>query len=515
MQKNIRVAFISYFFGIGGVERTFLSIAENIKCIKFYFISLSSDDFQNRFRECGECFCSKDSIEVVRFLQSEKIDIVQTCNCEDGTYLAFFAGVKRIVERPDGFCTAFLTDKSLVDCVICSTRTVYDRAKQCFPEKNIQLIYNGVDTKKFLPSDNTDLKKKFGFSQKNVVVGYCGRISVEKCLDKLMDIFYRLVDLYPNARLVILGSDHMLDYKKMLIEKAEPIKEKILFLDSVEDPDQVLNLFDIAVLCSGSHSIPGIGLVSEGVPNSVMEEMAVGLPIVATDSGQTSLLVKNNENGYVVGVDDWDAFLEKVAVLVKDKNLRERMGKRSRELIEENFDINHMVAGYEKMYRFLMTDDFLERFPHSRQDDGFSKYRFEWSGEKNLKILVIRSANQSITRYTMSDILSNLQNPQLFVLCHKKNHKAILSENYPVQKYFVYDESDCFEADKMSTIVSEINDLDYIVFMFNNLSGYGYANVKELVSRIKNDNKIVVNSLKQKFLWKKKMPKAGFEPAQA
>ncbi len=505
MTKIVRVAFISHFFGIGGVERTFLSIAENIKNIKFYFISLSSDNFQNRFRECGECFCSKDSIEVVRFLQSEKIDIVQTCNCEDGTYLAFFAGIKRIVERPDGFCTAFLTDKSLVDCVVCSTLTVYDKAIQDFSNKYLQLIYNGVDAKRFAPSDKDDLKRKFGFSPENIVIGYCGRISVEKCLEKLIDIFVRLTDFYPDVRLVLLGSDHMLDYKKMLVKKTEFVKEKVLFLDSVEDPDLVLNLFDIAVLCSGSHSIPGIGLVSEGVPNSVMEEMAVGLPIVATDSGQTSLLVKHNENGYVVGVDDWDNFYEKLSILVDNRSLREQMGNKSRELVLENVTLDSMVGSYEKIYQFLMGDDFVNQFPQPRDSDGFSQNDFEWTNKDNQKIVLIRSANQDITDYVVTDMLSHLSNPQLFVVCHKNNRQDIESKKYPVKKYLVYDESDEFDADKMSDIISKINLLepDYIVFMFNNLSGYGYGNVKELVARLKNDNKIVVNSLKKKFLWKK------------
>lgn len=505
MSKIVRVAFISHFFGIGGVERTFLSIAENIKNLKFYFISLSSDNFQNRFRKCGECFCSKDSTEIVRFLKSERIDIVQTCNCEDGSYLAFFAGVKRIVERPDGFCTAFLTDKSLVDCVVCSTLTVYDRAKQEFSNKYLRLIYNGVDAKRFSPSDKDDLKRKFGFSPENIVIGYCGRISVEKCLEKLIDIFLRLTDLCPDVRLVLLGSDHMLGYKKMLIKKAEPVKGKVLFLDSVEDPDRVLNLFDIAVLCSGSYSIPGIGLVSEGVPNSVMEEMSVGLPIVATDSGQTSLLVKNGENGYVVGVDDWDNFYEKLSILVNNRSLRERMGNKSRDFVLENFTLDSMVSNYEKIYQFLIGDDFVNQFPHSRDLDGFSQNNFEWICKNNQKIVLIRSANQNITDYVITDMLAHLSDPQLFVLCHKNNLQELESKNYPVKEYFVYDESDEFDADKMSDIISKINLLepDYIVFMFNNLSGYGYGNVKELVSRLKNDNKIVVNSLKKKFLWEK------------
>jgi glycosyltransferase involved in cell wall biosynthesis len=90
---------------------------------------------------------------------------------------------------------------------------------------------------------------------------------------------------------------------------------------------------------------------SEGCPNVVMEAMACGRPVVATDVGDTASLVEDGKTGYVVGRADDESLVERIERLLKDPALRRQMGEAGRAKAERDFGLNRLVEETLAAYR--------------------------------------------------------------------------------------------------------------------------------------------------------------------
>jgi glycosyltransferase involved in cell wall biosynthesis len=92
-----------------------------------------------------------------------------------------------------------------------------------------------------------------------------------------------------------------------------------------------------------------LGIVHEGVPITLIEAMAAGLPIVATDCGSVRDVVTDGENGFVVPVGDVAAFADRLQLLAGDPLLRKRLGRSGRRRAEVHFRIENTARRYEEL----------------------------------------------------------------------------------------------------------------------------------------------------------------------
>jgi glycosyltransferase involved in cell wall biosynthesis len=98
----------------------------------------------------------------------------------------------------------------------------------------------------------------------------------------------------------------------------------------------------------------------EGLPNSILEAMAVGLPVVTTDVAGTSELVLHGHTGYVVPQGDVDQLAHAMVTLVADKQLRQRMGQAGRERIEREFSFTYRLQRIEELYARVLGLPFAQ-----------------------------------------------------------------------------------------------------------------------------------------------------------
>ena len=112
--------------------------------------------------------------------------------------------------------------------------------------------------------------------------------------------------------------------------KLKLTKEELIFLGDVDDMPRLYNRSDILVLTSER----------EGLPNCILEAMSSGLPVVANDVGGVSELVIDKETGFLIKSFEKDHFLEKLAILIKNKKLRLRMSKKARVRAKKYFSID-------------------------------------------------------------------------------------------------------------------------------------------------------------------------------
>jgi len=211
------------------------------------------------------------------------------------------------------------------------------------PPSLISVIHNAIDTDAWSPRYATlGLKEELGLEQGYPVIGYVGRIMPEKDLETWLRAAALVAQRYSAAQFVLVGEGRDGDTLGQLQRLATElgIAERVHFPGYRTHLLPVYGSFDLFVLSSRR----------EGLPNSILEAMAVGLPVVTTDVAGTSELVLDGQTGYVVPQGDVDRLAHAMVTLVADTQLRQRMGQAGRERIESEFSFTHRLQRIEKLY---------------------------------------------------------------------------------------------------------------------------------------------------------------------
>jgi len=204
--------------------------------------------------------------------------------------------------------------------------------------KEAIVIHNGIDTNIFRKKNN-NLREKLNLED-SVVITFVGRLIYAKGVHDLISVFGDIEREFNDLKLLIVGYG---TYRRELEKLAEKnCKEKILFLGqkNQEEIIEILSVTDIFVNPS----------YSEGLGISVLEAGAIGLPIIATDSGGTRDIIENYKTGLIVPPGDVKLLKEKIFELIKDINLRKDLGENAHKLITEKFDWNVITKKYESIY---------------------------------------------------------------------------------------------------------------------------------------------------------------------
>ncbi len=116
-------------------------------------------------------------------------------------------------------------------------------------------------------------------------------------------------------------------------------------LGKKSDIESYVNIMDIGVLAT----------YTEGISNSILEYMALGKPVIATDGGGTNEIIEDEKTGFLVNPSDPVDLAEKISILLQDRVLRSTMGKRGEARINEVFSIGTMTEKYLNSYRKLLS----------------------------------------------------------------------------------------------------------------------------------------------------------------
>jgi len=197
-------------------------------------------------------------------------------------------------------------------------------------ESKIECVYNGVNIEKFTP--NYELNS----SQLNIT--NVGTLYYIKNHDLLIKAFKILIDKGYDLKLNLLGDGVRRQELEQLVSDLN-LKEQVNFFGVVDNVSDYLQKSDI--YCCSS--------LVEGLPISVLEAMACGLPIVSTKAGGVVDIVFNDVNGYICESfepEDYASYIEKIIV---DKELRLKMKNESRKFVEK-LSIENCTKNYEKIY---------------------------------------------------------------------------------------------------------------------------------------------------------------------
>ena len=202
------------------------------------------------------------------------------------------------------------------------------------PEK-ISILPHGIDTKKFPesnPARRVELKISHGIEPEQKILLFCARVVKDKGVDTLQDVWRILHKKFPDALLYVVGGglNYLLDELRKL---SGELNNSIKVIGEVDAPQEFYQMSDVYIFPSRH----------EGLPTSLLEAMASGLPAVTSDIGGCEDVIENDVNGYRVYSEDAAAFAEKISLLFEDDKRRKIFGERAAELIRRTCDFSKVI----------------------------------------------------------------------------------------------------------------------------------------------------------------------------
>jgi sugar transferase (PEP-CTERM/EpsH1 system associated) len=213
----------------------------------------------------------------------------------------------------------------------------------------VRQIYNGVDIRRFAPVTQRELIDGCPFTGPGFfVIGTAGRMQRVKDQTSLAQAFVQALqqrpDLRPRLRLVMAGDGPLrAEVERLLIDAG--VGEFAWLPGERRDVAGWMRGLDCFVLPS----------LAEGVSNTILEAMATGLPVIATDVGGNAELVEEGVTGLLVPARDTAAMAQRIIALADDAATCGRFGAAGRLAAEQRFALPVMVAGYQGLYDELLA----------------------------------------------------------------------------------------------------------------------------------------------------------------
>lgn len=346
-----RVAYMLQDFHIGGMESFLYRIASQLRDhYAFYFIATHVPDILPKFHEVGTAvYLGRDRLRLMRYLRKERIDLVQYGNVRYYADAALAAGVPVVIERTDGIRSGVaLQSKAGLDGVIASTRGTIGPISRLIPREKIHLVYNGIDLAHY---DGLE-PDRLGFADEDVLIGRVSRFGPGKNIGLLIDAVRELHANHPGVRLILVGGNSRIpgasDEERALRERAAGLEDHVIFTGYVEDPGPIIKGFDIGTCVSRPNN--------EGIPNSLIECMAVGKPVVATRVDDIPELVEDGQNGFLIDDDNLPQLVTALECLIADPALRHRLGQAGRQRVAADFDLEAQAEAYRRLYDRLLAN---------------------------------------------------------------------------------------------------------------------------------------------------------------
>lgn len=299
-------------------------------------------------------------VDLSRLMKEKHIHIVRTHRYHPNVYgrvAAFLAGVPVIVasvhdnyrmdKRPKRRIVNHILSK-ITDKIVAVSESIkkdivrYDKID---PSK-ILVIPNGVDTERFNPEGNfANIKEEFLIKDNDIVIGFVGRIVPAKGLEYLIDTLSYLKEEFKNLKLLIIGEGAIV---ARLHEQAKEKKvyDSIIFAGGRRDIPDILSCIDIFVMPS----------IAEGLPNALLEAMAMGRPIVATEVGGIPEVMKNGVNGLLVPPRDPIALATAMKGLIGNDRLAAQMGHAARDLVQDKFSMRATAQKWQTLYLSILKE---------------------------------------------------------------------------------------------------------------------------------------------------------------
>jgi glycosyltransferase involved in cell wall biosynthesis len=230
--------------------------------------------------------------------------------------------------------------RSLVDHHVCVSRSVAEfsmGSSRLSPAKT-SVIHNGVDFDRFAKEKPADLTA-FEISEGNHIVLFVGRLDHQKAPHVLLDAFQQVED----SHLLFVGEGPL----RVSLEKAAKdagLVERVHFLGPRDDVPALMRAATCLVLPSRW----------EGLPNVILEAMAAGLPVVATDVDGSAELIENGETGFLVPSKSPSALGQAIEQIIRERDTANCVARAAQHVVSQEFAWQDTITAFDSLYESLI-----------------------------------------------------------------------------------------------------------------------------------------------------------------
>lgn len=273
---------------------------------------------------------------------------------------------KRVLEQLD-----------FVDAVVGVSNHISDQFSECFPEYagRIGTAYNGVDTDTFHPVRKSadSLQHRRG----NPTILFVGRLSPEKGVHVLLEAFAELIRAFPNAKLDLAGPRTTLPSRYLVDVSADPrVKSLSSFYNGKVARDYQSHLDNLVVKYGLKNNVRFLGSLphkelvasyqaadllvnpsfSESFGISIVEGMAVGIPVIGTRVGGMAETILDGETGFLVEPDRPDELAQAITKVLDSFDIGDAMGQKGRSRVTQTFSWRARASRLLDTYSQLLEE---------------------------------------------------------------------------------------------------------------------------------------------------------------
>ena len=215
------------------------------------------------------------------------------------------------------------------------------------PKSKSVCIYNGFNRNRLEKLiDCKIIKDKFNI-RTSKVVGMVAGFTDRKDYESFIESAHNILQQRNDVTFVAVGDGENLEKCKSMVTLDN--QEKIKFIGLQNDIESIINIFNVGVLTTN------VDIHNEGISNSILEYMALGKPVIATDSGGSREIIVEGLTGFLVPPKDSNQLTNRIIELLDNPIQATEMGSRGKQRVFEVFSIETMVGQYVDLYNDLFT----------------------------------------------------------------------------------------------------------------------------------------------------------------
>lgn len=283
-----------------------------------------------------------------RLIRRERIEVIETFTHDSnilGLPIAWIAGVPVRLGSHHGVIDGFprwrqwlhtFIVNHMADAVIAVSAKMKDQAAlEGIGSEHVIVIQNGIESVSLEGVNRSEVRKEAGLEDKDIFLLSVGRLVYQKAHQILVSAMPLVLSEFPDVKLGICGDGLLRSQLELQIKELELV-QNVRLLGKSDHVARFLSAADIFVLPSRW----------EGLPIALLEAMSVGLPIVATAVEGVDEVVLDGEHGLLVDVEDVNGLAQAILQLLRNPEMRKKMGDASRARLQNFYSIDHMAGRY-------------------------------------------------------------------------------------------------------------------------------------------------------------------------
>lgn len=370
---NTKISFILDTFAGGGKERRCLQLIQGLNKQGYNNIQVIILDNRIHYKELYKTEIDlniidrknrglnyfKTLIEINKLIKKHNPDIIQVW----GVFSALFTTPIRFINSFN-YIGAFVADCNrpkffslanfLIKLSIPVTRYFVGNSQAGLnayriPLKKRKLIYNGFNKERLTKIDQFEKTTKDDLKITTpYVISMIARLDKNKDQETFIKAAIQILEKRKDITFLVIGEGPKKDNLQAYIKTKESEFVKIVGFRS--DIEQILHISNLSVLCTNPNNH------KEGVSNAILESMALGVPVIATNDGGTPEIVDDSINGFLIDPFQVEDLAEKICTLLDNRILRDKFSANALKTVATKFSLQNMVNQYIDIYNSLSND---------------------------------------------------------------------------------------------------------------------------------------------------------------